>query len=217
MGHVDVMRRYPRAKRNLDDRAARITEEHRLIARQFGEAFFDGDRPYGYGGYGYDGRWKPVVEDFRDHYQLAPDAAILDVGAAKGFMMRDFIELMPGANVQGIDISDYAVANADEVAKPHLRVASADALPFDDNSFDLVISINTAHNLQLEGCKQALAEMQRVTRSHAYVVLDAWSTPEEKERIYKWNLTGVTILSVADWIDLFAEVGYLGDYDWFMP
>ena len=108
-------------------------------------------------------------------------------------------------------------ANADEVAKPYLRVANANALPYDDNSFDLVISINTAHNLQIDGCKTALAEMQRVTRRHALVVLDAWSTPEEKKRIYKWNLTGVTILSVSEWVDLFAEVGYLGDYDWFMP
>ncbi|HLO75652.1 MAG TPA: class I SAM-dependent methyltransferase [Magnetospirillum sp.] len=211
------MRSYPRIKRNVDDRAARITDDHRAIARQFGQEFFDGDRLCGYGGYRYDGRWKPVVRDFVADYGLAPDCAILDIGCAKGFMVRDFVELLPQAQVRGIDISEYAVANADPVARPCLSVANCRELPFPDASFDLVISINTAHNLPYDECGQALKEMMRVTRKHAFVVLDAYRDDAERERMLKWNLTARTILHVDEWTELFAKVGYTGDYDWFTP
>ncbi len=216
MAFADVMRRYPKAKRNYDDRAKRITEDQRQIARQFGKDFFDGDRLYGYGGYKYDGRWKPVVEDFAAHYGLTKDSAILDVGCAKGFMVRDWMELLPGANVRGVDISSYAIENADPAAKPFLQVADCASLPFPDNSFDLVISINTAHNLPLEGCKTALKEMMRVTRKHAFVVLDSWRNDLQRERLGQWNLTGKTIMHEDDWIKLFGEIGYTGDWDWFI-
>lgn len=215
--HVDVMRRYPKAKRDLDARKSTIKEEHRAVARQFGEEFFDGERLYGYGGFGYDGRWKPVAEDFRSHYGLAEDAAILDVGCAKGYMMRDFIEGMPKATVKGIDVSQYAYDKADPVAQPHMQVASAEKLPFPDNSFDLVISVTTIHNLPMERCKQALKEVMRVTRKDAFITLDAWRNDIEEERMKAWNLTALTYMHVDDWLTLFQEVGYTGDYDWFIP
>ena len=217
MAHVDVMRRYPRAKRNLKERAASVSEEQRKIARQFDERFFDGERLYGYGGYNYDGRWKVVCEDFAEQYGLTNESAILDIGAGKGFMMRDFIELLPEAHVEGIDISEYAVEKADPVAAPYLKVGNAKQLDFSDNSFDLVISINTVHNLELEECKESLREIMRVTRKHAFIVVDSWTNDEEKERMQMWNLTALTYMHADDWQKLFVEVGYTGDWDWFIP
>jgi len=214
---IDVMRSYPRSKRAIDERAKLITKEHRAVARQFGQEFFDGDRLYGYGGYKYDGRWKPVVIDFRDHYKLADDVAILDVGAGKGFMMHDFIELMPGATVKGTDISEYAVENADPVAKGHLEVGDCKDIKFPDDSFDLVISITTVHNLALEECKQSMREIMRVTRKDAFIVVDAWTNDEERERMMGWNLTALTMMHADDWEKMFAEVRYTGDWDWFTP
>ncbi|MBI2830613.1 MAG: methyltransferase domain-containing protein, partial [Chloroflexi bacterium] len=103
-----------------------------------------------------------------------------------------------------------------ETVKPYLKVSNARQLPFADRSFDLVISINTVHNLPLEECKQALREIQRVTRRHAFVTMDAWRTDEQKEQLLKWNLTALTYMHVDDWKELFAEVGYQGDYYWFL-
>ena len=54
------------------------------LAKQFGKEFFDGDRKCGYGGYKYDGRWKSVVKRMKDRYNLSDNAAILDIGCAKG-------------------------------------------------------------------------------------------------------------------------------------
>ncbi|MFC1909222.1 class I SAM-dependent methyltransferase [Chloroflexota bacterium] len=217
MSEINLMDQYPRSKRPIEERAKLITEEHRAIARQFGKEFFDGDRLYGYGGYYYNPRfWQTTARRFRDYYHLPEDASVLDVGCGKGFMLHDFKELMPNITVAGIDIAEYAYEQAIETIKPFLRVGNAKELPYDDNSFDLVISITTIHNLPLEECKQSLREIQRVTRQHAFITVDAWHTEEERRHMEQWNLTALTYMHVDDWQKLFEEVGYTGDYYWFI-
>jgi ubiquinone/menaquinone biosynthesis C-methylase UbiE len=213
---INLLDLYPKAKRPIDERAKLITEEHRAIARKFDVEYYDGNRLTGYGGYSYDPRfWTDTVLRLRDYYKLPDDARILDVGCAKGFMMYDFSLLMPRAEIRGIDISIYAYDHAKPEMKKHIQVASANNIPFPDDTFDLVISINTIHNLPLIDCKQALREIQRVSRRHAYVVNDAWRTEAEHEAMLKWNLTALTYMHVNDWKKLFAQVGYTGDYYWF--
>jgi len=217
MAEVNLLDLYPRSKRPIDERAKLITEEHRAIARKFDIEYFDGDRLTGYGGYNYHPRfWTETVRRFRDYYHLPEDVRILDVGCAKGFMMYDFHLLMPKAEIRGIDISKYAYEHAKPEMKPFIQVASANNIPFPDHSFDLVISINTIHNLPLIDCKQALREIQRVTRKYAFVMNDAWRTEAERQSMLKWNLTALTYMHVDDWKKLFAEVGYKGDYYWFI-
>lgn len=214
---INLLDRYPKSKRPIDERGKLITEEHRKIARRFGVEYFDGDRLTGYGGYNYHPRfWTETVRRFRDHYGLAEDAAILDVGCAKGFMLHDFRALMPKAALTGIDVSSYAIQNAIEDMRPVVREGDARRLPFPDRSFDLVISINTVHNLALDDCKQSLREIQRVSRRHAFVTMDAWRNEQEHARMLQWNLTALTYMHVEDWKKLFAEVGYTGDYYWFI-
>ena len=215
---IDLLANYPRSDRNVDTRGAEKTEADQAVARRFGKEFFDGDRRHGYGGFTYHPRfWQPVVPTFRDYYSLTGESAVLDVGCAKGFMVRDLKELIPGISVNGIDISDYAIGCAEEDISDDLTVADARELPFDDASFDLVVSINTIHNLDREGVVQALGEIERVSRSFSYVTVDAYRNEEERERMMKWNLTARTILSDSEWVGLFAEAGYKGDYYWFVP
>lgn len=217
MVEVNLMDMYPRSKRPIEERTALITDEHRAIARQFGKEFFDGDRLCGYGGYNYHPRfWQATVKRFRDYYRLAEDASVLDVGCAKGFMLHDFKCLMPNLTIAGLEISEYAIENAIETVRPFLCLGNARELPYASNSFDLVISINTVHNLPLEECKQGVREIQRVSRAHAFITVDSWRTEEERERLLKWNLTALTYMHVDDWKKLFSEVGYTGDYYWFI-
>ncbi len=178
---IDLLENYPRTKRNVEERGAAKTEEVRTIARQFGREFFDGDRQYGYGGFKYFPRfWQPVVPTFRKHFGLTAESTLLDVGCAKGFMMHDLAELIPGITVKGIDVSRYAIENAIEDMRSHVQVADAMDLPFPDKSFDVVISINTIHNLDREGCAQALREIERVSRKGAFITVDAYRNEEEK-------------------------------------
>jgi len=215
---IDLLINYPKAKRNLEERAAFKTEADRAVARKFGQEFFDGDRNHGYGGFNYFSKfWQPVVPTFQKHWNLDQKSSILDVGCAKGFMMHDFSQLIPGIRVEGIDISEYAIAHAMDDMKPYVQVANAFDLPFPDKSFDFVISINTIHNLERQECGQALKEIERVSRKGSFITVDAYRNAEEKERMYAWNLTAKTIMSVDEWIEFFKEVGYTGDYYWFIP
>ena len=62
LSEINLMDKYPRSKRNIEERASLIKEEHREIARKFEKDFFDGDRLYGYGGYNYHPRfWQEPV------------------------------------------------------------------------------------------------------------------------------------------------------------
>ncbi len=215
---IDLLENYPRTKRNVEERVAAKTEDVRRIARQFGRDFFDGDRQYGYGGFKYFPRfWQPVVPTFREYFGLTSASSLLDVGCAKGFMMHDFAELIPGITVKGIDISRYAIENVIEGMAPHVQVADAMELPFPDKSFDVVVSINTIHNLDRDQCAQALREIERVSRKGSFITVDAYRNEEEKERMYAWNLTAKTIMSVEEWVAFFKEAGYTGDYFWFIP
>ena len=146
---IDLMVNYPKTKRNVQERGATKTEEDRTIARKFGKEFFDGDRSHGYGGFSYHPRfWQPVIPTFQEHFGLTAESSVLDVGCGKGFMMHDMAELIPGITVKGIDISEYAIEYAIEDMKPYVRVANAKELPFEDNSCDVVISVNTVHKLE---------------------------------------------------------------------
>lgn len=215
---IDLLENYPKTKRDLSGRAQHRTEEHRKIARKFDREFFDGDRNTGYGGYSYHPRfWEPVIPSFVEHYKLDGQSKILDVGCGKGFMLYDFTRLVPGISISGIDISEYAIAHAKEEVKEFLQVGDAQSLPFEDNSFDLVISITTIHNLEKASCKKALQEIERVSRKDKFITVDAYRTPEEKIRMDNWNLTALTYMSVEEWKQFFVEAGYSGDYYWFIP
>lgn len=215
---IDLLANYPRTKRNVEERGATKTEAVRSVARKFGREFFDGDRQYGYGGFKYFPRfWQPVIPTFQNHFGLTAASSLLDVGCAKGFMLHDLAELIPGIAVHGVDVSEYAIEHAMDDMKPHMQVADARALPFADNSFDVVISINTIHNLERDECAQALREIERVSRNGAFVTVDAYRNEQERERMFAWNLTAKTIMSVDEWVAFFDKVGYTGDYFWFVP
>ncbi|WP_420132301.1 class I SAM-dependent methyltransferase [Rhodopseudomonas sp.] len=215
---IDLLVNYPRTKRNVDERGQTKSEEDRAIARKFGKEFFDGDRRHGYGGFNYMARfWQPVIPTFQSHFGLDASSSVLDVGCAKGFMLHDMAELIPGITVKGVDISDYAIEHAIDDMKPHVGVASATKLPFADKSFDVVISINTVHNLVRDDCATALREIERVARKGAFITVDAYRDDEEKRRMMAWNLTAQTIMHVDEWKAFFAEIGYTGDYYWFIP
>jgi len=215
---IDLLVNYPKTKRNVEDRAQQKSEQDRAVARRFDKSFFDGDRRHGYGGFNYHPRfWQPVIPTMQSHFGLTAASSVLDVGCGKGFMMHDMAELIPGITVKGLDVSRYAIENSIEDMRPHVQVADAKELPFADKSFDVVIAINTIHNLEREECAEALREIERVKRRGAFVTVDAYGNEEEKRRMYAWNLTARTIMSVDEWEEFFREAGYTGDYYWFIP
>ena len=185
-------------------------------AKQFGEMYFDGPREYGYGGYRYDGRWVPVARDIVSRFDLKPGMRVLDVGCAKGFLVKDLMIACPGLEAFGLDISSYALTHCEPATVGRLHLGTMEHLPFPDASFDAALSINAVHNLDRQGCTRALQEMVRVVRDPAkcFVQVDAWRSEEEKALFESWCLTAETYLQPAEWVALFQQAGYSGDYYW---
>ena len=218
MKKINLLKNYPSTKRDLGQALIQRTDEVRLVARKFDKNFFDGERKYGYGGYNYNSRfWTKVVKDFVDYYNLKDGSKILDVGCGKGFMIYDFLKFNKNFILKGIDISNYAIENSMNEVKDKLEVGNAKDLQFEDNTFDLVISINTIHNLEKEDCAKSLKEIERVSKKDKFIIVDAYENDEEKKRMFAWNLTAKTIMHTEEWKKFFKENEYSGDYFWFNP
>jgi ubiquinone/menaquinone biosynthesis C-methylase UbiE len=214
MAEVNLLSALPRGKRNLTARAHAKTDEHIRISREYGEMYFDGPREYGYGGYRYDGRWVPVARDIVRHFGLKPGDRVLDIGCAKGFLVKDLLSVCPGLEVFGVDVSRYALMKCEPEVIGRLHSGSADDLPFPDGSFQAVLSLNTIHNLDRAGCVRALKEIQRLSGGKAFVQVDSFRTPEQKAVFEDWVLTAKFYDYPEGWISLFKEAGYTGDYYW---
>lgn len=212
MAEVDLLRSLPRGSRNVRARGTAKTPEHIRLSREYGELYFDGPRAYGYGGYRYDGRWQPVARDIVAHFGLSPGDRVLDVGCAKGFLVKDLLVL--GIDAYGIDVSEYALMHCERDVVGRLHVGSADRLPFPDGSFSAAISINTIHNLPRERCVAAVREMQRLAPGKGFIQVDSYRTPEQKDVFESWALTAMHHDYPDGWERLYREAGYSGDWYW---
>jgi ubiquinone/menaquinone biosynthesis C-methylase UbiE len=215
LSEVNLLRRYPGGKRSVQARAHAKTPEHIRISRQYGKEYFDGTREYGYGGYRYDGRWVKIAEDMIAHWNLKPGMRVLDVGCAKGFLVKDFMKALPGLEAFGLDISEYALLHCEPEVVGRLHLGNALKLPFPEKSFDAVVCINTVHNLVHEECVQAVREIERVARGgKAYIQVDSYRDADEKRVFEDWVLTAYTHYYPDGWKQLYSEAGSTGDYSW---
>jgi len=214
LAEINLLRRYPRSKRNIQKRTNAQSQENIRIARGYGREYFDGARDTGYGGYRYDGRWVAIAEDMVAYWGLKPGDRVLDVGAAKGFLVKDLMKVCPGLEVFGLDISEYALLHCEPEVVGRLHLGNCVRMPFPDNSFAAVIAINVVHNLVRPECITAVREIERLAPGRGYIQVDSYRTPEEREIFLSWVLTAQTHYDPAGWRQLLAEAGYTGDYSW---
>ena len=214
MAEFNLLSSHPKTVRDIRART-RNKEENRKIASEFGFAYFDGPREQGYGGYVYDGRWQAVARRIVERYDLKPGMTVLDIGCAKGFLVKDLTDTLPGLQVLGLDISHYALEHAPEEIRHQLLRGDCRRLPFADSEFDAVLCINTIHNVDRKDCVTALREIERVgKRGKAFVQVDAFTTEREKSAFEDWMLTAKTFGKPDEWLEIFDEAGYRGDYYW---
>ena len=184
------------------------------ISKKYGYEYWDGNRKYGYGGYNYiPGRWKKVAKKLIKIYKLNNNSKILDVGCGKGFLLYEIKCILPGIKVAGIDLSSYGIKNSKkEIKKYLLKKDIRNPLKYKSNEFDLVFSINTLHNLEINFLNQAIKEIERVGKKH-FICAESYRNEKELFNLQCWALTCESFFSKKEWIWLLSNAGYTGDYE----
>lgn len=182
------------------------------VAKKWGKDYWDGDRKYGYGGYHYDGRWRPVAEDMARYFDLKNGDSVLDIGCGKAFLLYELTQVVPGLEVHGLDISKYGIAHSKKSIREHLKLGDCTSLPWKDNCFDLVYSINTFHNLEVFSLEKAIKEMQRVCKRKAWLCVESYRNEVEKANLLYWQITCMSFYNTDEWRWLFDKWSYHGDY-----
>ena len=217
MAYVDLMSAIHKSTKR--DYLARVNDpdfpkaKAAALAKKWDFDYWDGDRKICYGGYRYmEGRWEKVARAMVEHYGIKPGDKILDVGCGKGFLLYDFTKVVPDLELHGIDISEYAIANSKEEIKDRLQVGNATSLPYPDNYFDFVFSINTLHNLHCYDLDKALREIERVGKNNKYICVESYRNEEEKANLLYWQVTCEAFNTLQEWDWWFKQSGYTGDH-----
>jgi len=188
--------------------------ESMKIAKQYGFDYWDGDRRFGYGGYKYiPGRWAGVAKQLIDLYGLRSGSKILDVGCGKGFLLYEIQLLEPGIEIHGFDVSQYGLENIHPNLKANLFIHRAqDRFPYQNNSFDLVISLGTLHNLHIFELEVTISEIERVGKA-GYIMVESFRNELEMFNLECWALTAESLMDVDEWKWVYDRFGFTGDYE----
>ena len=212
MREFDALSNYPEPAQPRVVHPKIRTIHNRIVASYRDEAFYDGERNDGYGGFKYDGRWAPIAQNMMEQYSLNGESSVLHVGSDKGFLLHEFLQITPTIKVRGTEVSDYAISCTMPSTKEFVQAATFTELPFADDEFDLVIAIGAVYSLNLSDAIKCLKEIQRVGRGNSFITLGAYETEEDLRLFRYWTLLGSTILSKEDWLEVLKHVNYTGDY-----
>ena len=186
-----------------------------LKAKEYETDYWDGDRRYGYGGYKYiPGRWKRVAESLIEHFDLTGNSSVLDVGCGKGFLLYEMKQILPDLQIAGFDISEHGLSQSrGEIRDNLFHHKAQDLYTYENNSFDLVISLGCLHNLRVFELEAALKEIERVG-SQGYVMVESYRSEQEQFNLQCWALTCESFFDVDEWMWLYDRFGYTGDYEY---
>ena len=215
MAHVDFLELlHGQTKRDYVQRVVENDKaECATVAKKYGADYWDGDRRFGYGGYRYDGRWLPIAQSMAEHFGIKSGDRILDVCCGKGYLLYEFTKAVPGVEIAGIDISEYAIENAKEEVKPFLKIGNAKSLPYKDDSFDFVVSLGGIHNLPVKDLFDGVKEIERVGKdAKKYIMVESWRNERERVNLLYWQLTCESFHDVENWEWIYSQCGYKGDW-----
>ena len=201
-------------KRNYLSRMIDNKVKCMIVAKKYGQDYWDGNRRYGYGGYKFiPGRWKKVAKNLIKTYKLKAGSKVLDVGCGKGYLLKEMLILQPKLKIYGIDISNYALRYIDKRIKKNFYKQKAQSIyPFKKNYFDLVISVTTLHNLEVFDLEKALKEIERVGKKK-YILVESYKNEKELFNLQCWALTCKTFFTPTEWKWIFKKSKFNGDFE----
>ncbi len=206
--------KHKKVKRNYIKRMVNNKIQCMKIAKKYSFNYWDGDRKYGYGGFKYlPGYNSTLAKNIIKSYNLTNNSKVLDIGCGKGFLMYEIKKKLKDIDIIGVDISKYAKKHTLEEIKSNIQIYDARRkLKFENNFFDLVLSVNTLHNFKIEEVNRSLSEIERVGKSK-FICVESYRNESEQFNLQCWALTAETLIDTSSWKWLFKKSGYTGDYE----
>ncbi len=123
------------------------------------------DKYYQFHNYEYKDRWASYWHQIDEVLKLKPES-VLEIGAGAGTVCNYLKN-------QGIDIKTL---DLDRERNPDV-VGSVDNMPFDNNSFDLVLCAEVLEHLEFEKFEKCLEELKRVSKRNVVLSLPHFGPP----------------------------------------
>ncbi|OUL34181.1 methyltransferase type 11 [Nostoc sp. T09] len=128
----------------------------------------------------YDLRWKSYIAKtlsfLKTWAEISRLNTVLDIACGTGEFERLLLSEYSSQQIVGVDISEKMLAIAKHKLKAYPQVlfkrASASNLPFDSNSFDVIVCANSFH--YFDNPSAALTEMRRVLKPKGKVIILDW-------------------------------------------
>jgi ubiquinone/menaquinone biosynthesis C-methylase UbiE len=189
------------------------TIKKKMLAWKKNKAFYDGSREDGYGGFKYDGRWLKILPKIIKRYKLNSSSRVLEIGCKKGFLVHDLKKLVPGISCTGIEDHLYPIKKCKKEVKKFIKYSNFTKLPFKKNSFDCIIAISSIYTYNFGDLIKIFNEIKRVSKNNKILItLASYENIKDLEKLLNWTTLSTVILKKKDWMKLFKEVGYKGDY-----
>ena len=166
-----------------------------------------------------DYRWLPeatlsMVAQVIGHLRIAHDDTVLDFGCARGYVVKAFREM--GYDARGVDVSEWAIRNADENTKPYLQ-RTTDAPALGEHEFDWVIAKDVLEHI--EEVRTTIDTLMKCAKKGVFVVVPLSLSdgqpyvilPYEKDVTHFWRLT------LPTWAAMFMRPGWTVEASYRVP
>jgi SAM-dependent methyltransferase len=155
---------------------------------------------------------RPIVEPMLGMMCFAPSETILDAGSGGGWLVRELASNVPQGRVTGMDLSDEMVGrarrNSSTVHNVEFVVGSVDAIPRATNSFDKVVSVESAY--YWPDPSAGIREIFRVLRpgGSAWILINYFRDNPYCHQWAKLIPIPMHLLSGDEWSKLFRDAGF---------
>lgn len=145
--------------------------------------------------------WATLIEPWSLPYwaaafesvEVGPDDHVLDIACGSGLAL--VVAQCRGARVAGIDAAEGLVHIARRrLPDGDVQVGDMNALPWPDDTFDVVASFNGIW----AGCEPAMREASRVLASGGRFVIGFWGNPRQMDLVRSWGAALAELLPPDD-------------------
>ncbi len=127
----------------------------------------------------------------------------LDVGCGTGLLVKNLRKF--GIEAYGIEISQYALDRADKQVKPYLKFGDITKIPYEADTFDVVVTFDVLEHLERSKLRRAIDESVRVSRK--YAIHKVFTNENYYLRwFHKNDFSHLSVLSKHFWLKMFQYI-----------